>query len=34
MDELPIKAGRQGQGKMQQTYYWPLYGEMASRKYV
>ena len=27
MDEVPIKAGRQGQGKMQQTYYWPLYGE-------
>ena len=21
------KAGRQGQGKMQQTCYWPLYGE-------
>ena len=27
MDEVPIKAGRKGQGKMQQTYYWPLYGE-------
>ena len=27
MDEVPIKAGRKGQGKMQPTYYWPLYGE-------
>lgn len=27
MDETPIKAGRQGKGQMQQTWYWPLYGE-------
>lgn len=27
MDETPIKAGRQGKGKLKQGYYWPLYGE-------
>lgn len=26
MDETPIKAGRKGQGKMHQAYFWPLYG--------
>ena len=27
MDEVPMKAGRKSKGKMQQTYFWPLYGE-------
>jgi transposase len=27
MDETPIKAGRQGKGKLRQGYFWPLYGE-------
>jgi transposase len=27
MDEVPIKAGRKGKGKMKQTYFWPIYGE-------
>jgi len=27
MDETPMKAGRKSKGKMQQTYFWPLYGE-------
>lgn len=27
MDEVPMKAGRKGHGKMQQTYFWPIYGE-------
>jgi len=27
MDEVPIKAGRQGKGKMRQAYFWPIYGE-------
>ena len=27
MDEVPMKAGRKGKGKMQQTYFWPMYGE-------
>ena len=27
MDETPIKAGRQGKGKLKQGYFWPLYGE-------
>lgn len=27
MDETPIKAGRQGQGKLHTGYFWPLYGE-------
>ena len=27
MDETPLKAGRQHQGKMRQAYLWPIYGE-------
>lgn len=27
MDETPIKAGRDGPGKMKQGYFWPVYGE-------
>lgn len=27
MDETPIKAGREGKGKMKATYFWPIYGE-------
>jgi transposase len=27
MDETPIKAGRDGPGKMKQSYFWPVYGE-------
>lgn len=27
MDEVPIKAGRTGPGKMKTTYFWPIYGE-------
>lgn len=27
IDEVPIKAGRQGQGKLRQAYFWPIYGE-------
>lgn len=27
MDEVPMKAGRKAKGKMQQTYFWPIYGE-------
>ena len=27
MDEVPIKAGRSGPGKMKTTYFWPIYGE-------
>jgi transposase len=27
MDETPIKAGRAGDGKMNATYFWPIYGE-------
>jgi transposase/regulator of replication initiation timing len=27
MDETPIKAGRKNKGKMQQAYFWPIYGE-------
>ncbi|WP_276315830.1 IS66 family transposase [Parashewanella hymeniacidonis] len=27
MDEVPIKAGKSGKGKMKQTYFWPIYGE-------
>jgi transposase len=26
MDETPIKAGRQGKGKLHTGYFWPLYG--------
>jgi len=29
MDETPIKAGRDGPGKMKQGYFWPLYGDQA-----
>jgi transposase len=28
MDEVPIKAGRKSKGKMKQTYFWPIYGEL------
>jgi transposase len=27
MDETPHKAGRQGKGKLNQVWYWPIYGE-------
>jgi transposase len=27
MDETPIKAGRDGPGKLKQGYFWPVYGE-------
>ena len=27
IDEMPIKAGRQGKGKLRQAYFWPIYGE-------
>lgn len=27
MDETPIRAGRQGKGKMRQAYFWPIYGQ-------
>jgi len=27
MDETPIKAGRKSKGKMQQAWYWPIYGQ-------
>jgi transposase len=27
MDETPIKAGRNGHGKMKTGYFWPVYGE-------
>jgi transposase len=27
MDETPIKAGREGKGKLHAGYFWPLYGE-------
>lgn len=27
MDETPIKAGKAGQGKLKQSWFWPLYGE-------
>ena len=27
MDETPIKAGREKQGKMRQAYLWPIYGQ-------
>jgi transposase len=27
MDETPIKAGRQGQGKLHTGYFWPIYGD-------
>jgi transposase len=28
MDEVPIKAGRAGPGKMKTTYFWPIYGQL------
>jgi transposase len=28
MDETPIKAGRKSKGRMQQAYFWPVYGEV------
>jgi transposase len=27
LDETPIKAGRNGKGKMKMEYFWPIYGE-------
>lgn len=27
IDETPIKAGRNGQGKMKMEYFWPVYGD-------
>ncbi len=27
MDETPIKAGRQGKGKLHTGYFWPIYGD-------
>lgn len=27
MDETPIKAGKRHKGKLQQAYFWPVYGE-------
>jgi transposase len=27
MDETPIKAGRQGRGKLHTGYFWPIYGD-------
>src|SRR5699024_7103671 len=27
MDETPIKAGRKSKGKLNQAYFWPLYGD-------
>jgi len=27
MDETPIKAGRKAKGRLQQAYFWPVYGE-------
>lgn len=27
MDETPIKAGREGPGKLQQCWFWPIFGE-------
>lgn len=27
MDEVPMKAGRKSKGKMQQSYFWPIYGD-------
>jgi len=27
MDETPVKAGRQGPGKLKQCWFWPLFGE-------
>ncbi|MBW0298688.1 hypothetical protein B4P00_21190 [Shewanella xiamenensis] len=30
MDETPIKAGKAGPGKMKQSYFWPVYGELTA----
>lgn len=27
MDEVPVKAGQAGHGKMKATYFWPVYGD-------
>jgi transposase len=27
MDEVPVKAGQAGDGKMKATYFWPIYGD-------
>jgi transposase len=27
MDEVPVKAGQSGNGKMKATYFWPVYGD-------
>jgi transposase len=27
MDEVPVKAGQAGDGKMKATYFWPVYGD-------
>lgn len=27
MDEVPMKAGRKGPGRMKQSYFWPIYGD-------
>jgi len=27
MDEVPVKAGQAGDGKMKTTYFWPVYGD-------
>ena len=27
MDEVPMKVGRKSKGKMQQSYFWPIYGD-------
>jgi transposase len=31
MDETPIKAGRQGPGKLHQGYFWPIWGDIQVR---
>jgi transposase len=28
MDEVPIKAGIKSKGKMKQTYFWPMFGDI------
>jgi transposase len=28
MDEVPVKAGQAGDGKMKATYFWPVYGDL------
>jgi len=34
MDETPIKAGRDGPGKLKPTWYWPLYGDAAELSFT